>query len=103
MPELKIHLPDELAKRFRKTAMAVHGYGRGSISKAAVEALAKWCTDHDTPSSPPVQVGNDEAPTRSTPPEKKSPRANLVEQDPGLADETINEPSPDHDQPTAAS
>jgi len=47
MPELKIHLPDELDKRFRKAAMTVHGYGRGSISKAAIEALAKWCTDHE--------------------------------------------------------
>ena len=57
MPELKIRLPNELDKRFRKAAMAVHGYGRGSISKGAIEALAKWCTDHE-PAAPAQAESN---------------------------------------------
>jgi len=51
LAELKVYLPDELDQRFRKTAMNTYGYGRGSLSKAAVEALSKWCTDHE-PSQP---------------------------------------------------
>ena len=43
MAELKVYLPDDLDQQFRKTAMAVYGYGRGSLSKAAVEAFSKWC------------------------------------------------------------
>ena len=27
--------------------MSVYGYGRGSLSKAAVEAFSKWCSEHD--------------------------------------------------------
>lgn len=27
--------------------MSVYGYGRGSLSKAAEEALAGWCREHD--------------------------------------------------------
>jgi hypothetical protein len=41
--ELKIHLSDDLNERFRKAAMEAFGYGRGSISKAAEEALLQWC------------------------------------------------------------
>lgn len=102
MPELKIHLPDQLDKRFRKTAMTVHGYGRGSISKAAIEALAKWCSDHDAPSSSPSLSEKEEAPP-STSPEEESPRTNLNERDLGPADEAVSEPAEDHNQSTAAS
>lgn len=31
--------------------MTVYGYGRGSISRAAEEALAKWCKGHELPAS----------------------------------------------------
>jgi len=41
--ELKIYLSEELDERFRKAAMEAFGYGRGSISKAAEEALIRWC------------------------------------------------------------
>ena len=27
--------------------MSVHGYGRGSLSTAAEEALARWCSEHE--------------------------------------------------------
>ncbi len=65
MSELKIHLPDQLDERFRKTAMRVHGYGRGSISKAAVEALTKWCNDHE--SKPTTQPQTSSKEERSLP------------------------------------
>ncbi len=45
--ELKVYLPDDLDARFRKAAMSAFGYGRGSLSKAATEALAKWCSERE--------------------------------------------------------
>jgi hypothetical protein len=47
MAELKVYLSGELDKRFRMLAMSVFGYGRGSLSEAAVEALTKWCEEHE--------------------------------------------------------
>ncbi len=47
MAEIKIYLDDQLDERFRGLAMNVYGYGRGSISKAASDALAKWCREHE--------------------------------------------------------
>jgi len=49
MAELKVYLSLELDKRFRMLAMSVYGYGRGSLSQAAVEALTKWCKEHEGP------------------------------------------------------
>jgi hypothetical protein len=46
--EVKIYLDDELNDRFRRTAMEAFGYGRGSISKAAEEALLQWCERRET-------------------------------------------------------
>ena len=47
MVELKIYLSESLNERFRRTAMSVYGYGRGSLSKAAEEAFTKWCTENE--------------------------------------------------------
>jgi hypothetical protein len=47
MAELKIYLSDSLNEKFRRMAMSVYGYGRGSLSKAAEEALSKWCSDRE--------------------------------------------------------
>jgi hypothetical protein len=47
MAELKVYLTEELDQRFRRLAMNVYGYGRGSLSEAAVEAFTKWCEDHE--------------------------------------------------------
>jgi len=47
MAEMKVYLSEELDKRFRMLAMSVYGYGRGSLSEAAVEALTKWCEEHE--------------------------------------------------------
>jgi hypothetical protein len=42
MGSLKIYIPDELEQAFRKQAMERFGYGKGSISKAAREAIVLW-------------------------------------------------------------
>lgn len=42
MAETKIYIPDSLDKRLREHAMRRFGYGKGSISKAAEEALLQW-------------------------------------------------------------
>jgi hypothetical protein len=39
MGELKIYLPEELKREFKKRSMEAFGYGRRSISKAAEEAI----------------------------------------------------------------
>jgi glutamate synthase domain-containing protein 2 len=44
---MKIYLSDSLNEKFRRIAMSVYGYGRGSLSKAAVEAFTRWCTEYD--------------------------------------------------------
>ena len=53
MLELKIYLSEELDKRFRRIAMSIYGYGRGSLSKAAEEAFARWCSEHEASLSSP--------------------------------------------------
>jgi len=45
MPELKIYLPEKLEKKFRKLSMTAYGFRRGSLSRAAEEALQQWCSD----------------------------------------------------------
>ncbi len=47
MAELKVYLPEDLDRRFRMLAMSVYGYGRGSLSEAAVDALTSWCEGHE--------------------------------------------------------
>src|SRR2546428_14001674 len=47
MAELKVYLSEDLDRRFRVLAMSVYGYGRGSLSEAAVDALTKWCEEHE--------------------------------------------------------
>jgi len=45
MGELKIYLSEELKKEFKKRSMETFGYGRGSISKAAEEAIQRWTSE----------------------------------------------------------
>ncbi len=47
MAELKIYLSDSLNEKFRRIAMSIYGYGRGSLSKAAEEAFTRWCSEHE--------------------------------------------------------
>ena len=42
MGELKIVMPEEMEKKFRKLAMARFGYQKGSISLAAQKAIENW-------------------------------------------------------------
>lgn len=66
MAELKVYLSDELDKRFRRIAMTVYGYGRGSISKGATEALSKWCGEQEqSHASTPTQVTQNDTATVS--------------------------------------
>jgi len=47
MKGLKVYVDEELERRFRKVAMEVYGYGRGSISKAVEDAMRKWLLEHE--------------------------------------------------------
>ena len=42
MGEIKVSVSDEKEEKFRKAAMKVFGHKRGSISKAAEEAMEEW-------------------------------------------------------------
>ena len=53
MVELKIYLSNSLNEKFRRAAMNAYGYGRGSLSKAAEEALTEWCKEHEGPLTQP--------------------------------------------------
>lgn len=44
---VKAYVRDEVEKKFRRLAMAVYGYGRGSLSKAAEEAFERWTAEHE--------------------------------------------------------
>ena len=48
MAELKVYISEELDKKFRILAMSIFGYGRGSLSEAAVEALSVWCKERES-------------------------------------------------------
>ena len=63
MAELKIYLSNDLNEKFRRIAMSVYGYGRGSISKAAEEALTTWCSKREQPSAATIPPDPGEATT----------------------------------------
>ncbi len=45
---IKVYVSDDVEKRFRQLAMAVYGYGKGSISKAAEEAFLLWALRYES-------------------------------------------------------
>src|SRR5271157_2589253 len=47
MAETKIYIPDKLDRFLRERAMKRFGYGKGSISKSAEEAIAQWLMRED--------------------------------------------------------
>ena len=47
MSELKVYLSTSLNEKFRRIAMGVYGYGKGSLSKAAEDAFSKWCEQNE--------------------------------------------------------
>jgi hypothetical protein len=100
MVELKIYLSNGLNERLRRAAMNAYGYGRGSLSKAAQEALTKWCIEHDESpkqaNSPEVETGrNERTEFRINPDERQSGTekpASDIENDPSnSATETLEE------------
>jgi len=44
---LKVYVDDELERHFRKVAMEVYGYGRGSISRAVEDAMRRWLSEYE--------------------------------------------------------
>lgn len=71
MAELKIYLSDILNEKFRRIAMGVYGYGRGSLSKAAEEAFTRWCSQHEASSVPQQNAGPAENPLGNASGEKE--------------------------------
>ncbi len=45
--ETKVYIDDKVGEKWKETAMKRFGYGRGSISKAAEEALKFWITNEE--------------------------------------------------------
>jgi hypothetical protein len=42
MAGIKVYVRSEVEEKFRRLAMMVYGYGKGSLSKAAEEAFLQW-------------------------------------------------------------
>jgi len=47
MAGLKVYIDEELEKKFRKLAMEVYGYGKGSLSLAVEDAIRSWLLEHE--------------------------------------------------------
>lgn len=98
MAELKIYLTNELNERFRRAAMSVYGYGRGSLSRAAEEAFAKWCSEHESLHLPEKAVGNPESPRDQLSKEEEShvdpeEREGVNHQTSGIGDDKALKPT----------
>ena len=78
MAELKLYLSKELDKRFRMLAMSMYGYGRGSLSKAAVDALTKWCAEQEV-AKPDNQSKQGSSPSNSDPVTRAEERPGIVQ------------------------
>ncbi|HWY28120.1 MAG TPA: hypothetical protein VNW25_02560 [Candidatus Sulfotelmatobacter sp.] len=77
MAELKVYLSEELDKRFRMLAMSVYGYGRGSLSEAAVDALTRWCEGHEARRLDPERK-EESSPSSSDPVARAEERPTVV-------------------------
>jgi hypothetical protein len=47
MAGIKVYVRGEVEERFRRLAMMVYGYGKGSLSKAAEDAFLRWMVQHE--------------------------------------------------------
>lgn len=47
MAGIKVYVRNDVEEKFRRLAMMVYGYGKGSISKAAEEAFICWMREHE--------------------------------------------------------
>ena len=45
---LKVYIEEELEKKFRKLAMEIYGYGKGSLSLAVEDAIRRWLSEHES-------------------------------------------------------
>ena len=45
---LKVYIEEELEKKFRKLAMEIYGYGKGSLSLAVEDAVRRWLLEHES-------------------------------------------------------
>jgi hypothetical protein len=45
---LKVYIEEKLEKRFRKLAMEIYGYGKGSLSLAVEDAISRWLLEHES-------------------------------------------------------
>ena len=45
---IKVYVRDDVEEKFRRLAMSVYGYGKGSLSKAAEEAFLWWMMRHES-------------------------------------------------------
>ena len=48
MKGIKVYINPKIEEEFRKTAMKVFGYGKGSLSKAAETAFKKWIQEYSS-------------------------------------------------------
>ena len=47
MSEMKIKLPDDVERKFRRLAMKRFGYQKGSMSEAATQAIIGWNNNYE--------------------------------------------------------
>jgi hypothetical protein len=47
LAEIKVNVPEEVEKKFRKTAKSIYGEDKNAEDKAATEALAKWSVERE--------------------------------------------------------
>jgi len=45
---LKVYIEEDLEKRFRKLAMEIYGYGKGSLSSAVEDAIRRWLLENES-------------------------------------------------------
>jgi hypothetical protein len=48
MKGIKVYIDPKIEEEFRKTAMKIFGYGKGSLSKAAEQAFKKWIQEYSS-------------------------------------------------------
>ncbi|MHA1966978.1 MAG: hypothetical protein ACW964_04165 [Candidatus Hodarchaeales archaeon] len=48
MKGIKVYIDPKVEEEFRKTAMKIFGYGKGSLSKAAEQAFKKWIQEYSS-------------------------------------------------------
>ena len=58
MAEIKVNVPPELEKRFRKTARSLYGGDGKAEDKAAFEAFLAWCGNAEKLSDVSAGVGD---------------------------------------------